>query len=238
MVTATRPPLLVSAWLIDGVRPAPGSFAWLALHEIRLAWRSRSRRSLTRWIGYAMILVWFALGCFLGWILRDLPIPDFPGLRAGMEQMGAPEGFVDVVAAINPIAADDADTPAHWTVTFAVDDADETAAAATKLGGTVVAGPFDAPRTRLAVVEDLVDGYVAAERRLQPQDRHRTSLATEGPLVDVPSEADASMVSRPLRLPGPQQEDGEPSVGMAVAGVELQGLLVAPSGAVGVCVGQ
>jgi ABC-2 type transport system permease protein len=70
--------------VILGVRPAPGSFAWLALHEVRLAWRSRSRRSVTRWIGYAMILIWFALGCFLGWILRNQPIPDFPGLRAGI----------------------------------------------------------------------------------------------------------------------------------------------------------
>jgi predicted enzyme related to lactoylglutathione lyase len=77
-----------------------------------------------------------------------------PGLRAGMEQMGAPEGFVDVVAQINPIAADDADTPAHWTVTFAVDDAADAAATAAKLGGTVVAGPYDAPWTRLAVIED------------------------------------------------------------------------------------
>ncbi|GAA0307544.1 hypothetical protein GCM10009087_16930 [Sphingomonas oligophenolica] len=67
-----------------GVRPAPGSFAWLALHEIRLAWRTRSRRGATRWIGYALILGWFALGCFLGWILRDHPIPDIPGLRAGV----------------------------------------------------------------------------------------------------------------------------------------------------------
>jgi hypothetical protein len=71
-----------------------------------------------------------------------------------MEQMGAPEGFVDVVAQINPIAADDADTPAHWTVTFAVDDAADAAATAAKLGGTVVAGPYDAPWTRLAVIED------------------------------------------------------------------------------------
>jgi uncharacterized protein len=77
-----------------------------------------------------------------------------PGLRENMEQMGAPDGFLDVVAMINPIAADDADTPAHWTVTFGVDDVAETATAATKLGGTVVAGPFDAPWTRLAVIED------------------------------------------------------------------------------------
>ena len=36
-----------------------------------------------------------------------------PGLREQMAQMGGPDGFIDVVAAINPIAADDADTRAH-----------------------------------------------------------------------------------------------------------------------------
>ena len=41
--------------------------------------------------------------------------------------MGAPEGFIDVVAALDPIAPADSETPAHWSVTFAVDDADATA---------------------------------------------------------------------------------------------------------------
>jgi predicted enzyme related to lactoylglutathione lyase len=77
-----------------------------------------------------------------------------PGLREQMSQMGAPDGFIDVVAAVNPIAADDADTPAHWSVTFAVDDADATVAKARELGGSVIAGPFDAPWTKLAVIKD------------------------------------------------------------------------------------
>ena len=55
-----------------------------------------------------------------------------PGLREQMAQMGAPDGFIDVVAALNPIADDDTDTPAHWSVTFGVDDADATAAKATR----------------------------------------------------------------------------------------------------------
>jgi hypothetical protein len=77
-----------------------------------------------------------------------------PGLREQMTQMGAPEGFIDVVAALNPIADDDSTTPAHWSVTFAVDDADATATKAKALGGEVVAGPFDAPWTKLAVIKD------------------------------------------------------------------------------------
>jgi uncharacterized protein len=77
-----------------------------------------------------------------------------PGLGEQMTQMGAPDGFIDVVAALNPIADEDSTTPAHWSVTFAVDDADATAAKAKSLGGEVVAGPFDAPWTKLAVIKD------------------------------------------------------------------------------------
>jgi len=77
-----------------------------------------------------------------------------PGLRQQVAQMGGPEGFIDVVAALNPIAADDSATPAHWSVTFAVDDAESTAAKSRELGGQVVSGPFDAPWTRMAVIKD------------------------------------------------------------------------------------
>jgi len=107
-------------------------------------------------------------GAVFGWKMLDLPtgmmwtLPGYgdhleestPGLRDQMAQVGAPEGFVDVVAAITPIADDGPETPAHWSVTFAVDDADATAAKAQELGGTVVAGPIDAPWTRMAVIED------------------------------------------------------------------------------------
>ncbi len=77
-----------------------------------------------------------------------------PGLREQMAQMGAPDGFIDVVAAVNPIADDDTTTPAHWSVTFAVENADVAAAKGRELGGEVVAGPFDAPWTRMAVIND------------------------------------------------------------------------------------
>ena len=77
-----------------------------------------------------------------------------PGVRKQQADMGAPEGFIDVVAALDPIAEDDAETPAHWSVTFAVDDANATAAKATDLGGEVIAGPADAPWSRVAVIKD------------------------------------------------------------------------------------
>ena len=79
---------------------------------------------------------------------------DNPGLRKQMAEGGAPEGFEDVVAALNPIGDDQPDTPPHWSVTFAVDDADAIAAKASELGGRVIAPPFDAPWVRMTVLAD------------------------------------------------------------------------------------
>jgi uncharacterized protein len=77
-----------------------------------------------------------------------------PGLREQMAGMGGPAGFEDVVASINPIADDQPDIPAHWSVTFATDDADATAAKAAELGGKLIAEPFDAPWVRMTVIAD------------------------------------------------------------------------------------
>jgi predicted enzyme related to lactoylglutathione lyase len=107
-------------------------------------------------------------GAVFGWRTLALPagvmwtLPGYgdhlearsPGLREQMATMGAPEGFIDVVAALSPIGADDSQRPAHWSVTFAVDDAEATAAKVQVLGGEVVAGPFDAPWARMAVIKD------------------------------------------------------------------------------------
>ena len=77
-----------------------------------------------------------------------------PGLREQMAGMGGPAGFEDVVASINPIGDDQPDVPAHWSVTFATDDADATAAKAAELGGKLIAEPFDAPWVRMTVIAD------------------------------------------------------------------------------------
>jgi predicted enzyme related to lactoylglutathione lyase len=74
-----------------------------------------------------------------------------PGFKKGMAEMGAPAGFEDVVAGLNVLSDDE---PAHWSLTFAVDDADAAAATATELGGTVVVPPFDAPWVRMTVITD------------------------------------------------------------------------------------
>jgi predicted enzyme related to lactoylglutathione lyase len=107
-------------------------------------------------------------GAVFGWQTLSLPfgqlwtLPGYgdhleertPGLREQMAQMGAPEGFIDVVAALNPIGADDTETRPNWSVTFGVDDADAAAAKAVEAGGEVVSGPFNAPWTRTVVLKD------------------------------------------------------------------------------------
>ena len=107
-------------------------------------------------------------GAVFGWKTLELPsgitwtLPGYgdhleeinPGVRAMMSQMGAPEGFIDVVANLQPIADDDSESQPGWSVTFAVDDVAATAARARQLGGEVVTEPFDAPWCRMAVIKD------------------------------------------------------------------------------------
>ena len=111
-------------------------------------------------------------GAVFGW--KHLPLPGSPmwmlpgygdhlealtpGLKAGAAESGAPEGFVDVVAQITPIAEGD-DTPPHWDVTFATDDVEATAALATKLGGRGAGRPRRRP-------------VGAARRHPRPAGRH------------------------------------------------------------------
>lgn len=128
-------------------------------------------------------------GSVFGWSTLDLggtmmwTLPGYgdhleernPGLRKQYAESGGPEGFIDVVATITPIADEQPDTPAHWSVTFATDDADATAAKAVELGGTVLVEPFDAPWVRIAVLADLAGArfiasqYVPENRELAGQ---------------------------------------------------------------------
>jgi predicted enzyme related to lactoylglutathione lyase len=106
-----------------------------------------------------------------------------PDMRKQMAEVGAPVGFEDVVAAITPIPGDQPDVTAHWTVTFAVDDADAIAAKATELGGTVVVAPFDAPWIRTTVIADpagatfIANTFVPENRDLPVQSDATASAA-------------------------------------------------------------
>jgi uncharacterized protein len=90
-----------------------------------------------------------------------------PGLRERMVEMGAPERFAEVVAGFMKI---EDDRPANWSVTFAVEDADATAARATELGGRVIMEPFDAPWVRMAVIADP-QGAVFTASKFVPENR-------------------------------------------------------------------
>jgi uncharacterized protein len=109
---------------------------------------------------YGEVFGWQALTMEGGYEMWTLPrYGDFlesinPGTKARNEELGAPDGFVDVVASIAPVPDDQPDTPAHWGVTFAVDDADAAAAKASELGGTVVMPPTDMPWVRVTVITD------------------------------------------------------------------------------------
>jgi predicted enzyme related to lactoylglutathione lyase len=130
-------------------------------------------------------------GAVFGWTTLALPagamwtLPGYgdhleertPGTREMQAQMGAPDGFIDVVASLDPIAAGDSDTPAHWSVTFGVDNVDAVAAKAGELGGDVVAGPVDAPWSRTAVIKDPQGASFVASQFV-PENR---DIGADGP---------------------------------------------------------
>jgi predicted enzyme related to lactoylglutathione lyase len=94
-----------------------------------------------------------------------------PELRERMaETAAAPVGFEDVVASLNPITDGQPEIPAHWSVTFAVDDADATAASAAELGGRVDVPPFDAPWVRMTVITDP-QGATFTASKFVPENR-------------------------------------------------------------------
>jgi uncharacterized protein len=138
---------------------------------------------------YGSLFGWQSLGLGGGAEMWRLPgygaflEQDDPGLRERMAASGAPAGFEDVVATLNPIAEDQPDVPAHWSVTFAVDDADATAAKATELGGQVVVPPFDAPWVRMTVITDpqgatfIASKFVPENKSLEGQAESAASAA-------------------------------------------------------------
>ena len=96
---------------------------------------------------------------------------DNPDLRKQLAETGGPPGFEDVVASINPLPDDQPDTPPHWSVTFATEDADATASRATELGGTLVVPPLDAPWVRMTIINDPQGAtFIASQFVLENKD--------------------------------------------------------------------
>jgi predicted enzyme related to lactoylglutathione lyase len=125
---------------------------------------------------YGAVFGWELLGMGGGFSSWALPgYGDFleqrnPGTRENMAAAGAPERFEDVVASAVPIPDNQPDVAAHWGLTFAVDDADEIARRADKLGGWVVVPPFDAPWVRTTIITDP-QGATFTASKFVPENR-------------------------------------------------------------------
>jgi predicted enzyme related to lactoylglutathione lyase len=93
-----------------------------------------------------------------------------PDLRRRQADDGAPQGFEDAVAWLVPMTPDQTpdDVPPHWSITFAVDDADAVAERAAQLGGNLVVPPFDAPWVRMTVISDPQGAVFTASKYMPP----------------------------------------------------------------------
>jgi uncharacterized protein len=133
---------------------------------------------------YGAVFGWetLDLGSFTAWTLpgyAEYLERDNPGLRKQMAEAGAPEGFADVVASLITLRDDQPDTPSHWGVTFAVDDADGAAQRATELGGRVIVPPMDAPWVRMTVLADP-QGATFVASKFVPENKDVTMGADAG----------------------------------------------------------
>jgi uncharacterized protein len=90
-----------------------------------------------------------------------------PELRERQATVEAPTGFEDAVAWLIRMR-DDQDAPPHWSVTFAVGDADAAAERAQALGGRVLMPPMDAPWVRMTVLSDPQGATFTASKFVPP----------------------------------------------------------------------
>jgi hypothetical protein len=86
-----------------------------------------------------------------------------PGVRRRHAESGAPPGFTDAVAWLQGVAGGG---KPHWSVTFAVDEANAVAARAEKIGGTVQVPPFDAGVAIVAQLRDPQGGLFTVSKYL------------------------------------------------------------------------
>lgn len=88
-------------------------------------------------------------GGLFGW--ESKPVPG-----AGFSKWRRADRVVAVVTATDGVSV-----PPHWSVNFAVDDADAVAERAVALGGTVLMAPMSTPGLRNAVISDPQGGVLA-----------------------------------------------------------------------------
>ena len=131
---------------------------------------------------YGAVFGWRTLelaGGFQAWTLPGygdyLEREVNPDIRKQTKEAGGAAGFEDAVASLVPIGEDQPDARPHWSVTFAVDDADAIAEKAPELGGKVIVPPMDAPWVRMTVVADP-QGAMFTASKFVPEN---AGLATE-----------------------------------------------------------
>jgi uncharacterized protein len=93
-----------------------------------------------------------------------------PEIYGRHDSEGVPDGFSDAVAWMEPYDVADTSQSAHWTVTFAVTDADAAFDRAVELGAEVVTPLFDTPFTRTSVVRDPQGARLALSEYRPPTD--------------------------------------------------------------------
>jgi predicted enzyme related to lactoylglutathione lyase len=142
---------------------APGTWNWSDIYTPDPSLAEPFYRALFGWearpvsFGEASGIMWTRPG--YGDTLETLD----PGVRRRHQEAGAPEGFTDCVGWLMQD-----DGPSRWAVTFAVDDADESANRAAELGGEVIVPPYDAGPVRVAQVRDP-GGAVLTVSRYYPE---------------------------------------------------------------------
>jgi predicted enzyme related to lactoylglutathione lyase len=96
-----------------------------------------------------------------------------PSIRDRQAADQAPAGFADAVALMYPLTDDGlgAGVGPHWSITFAVADADESFARATSLGATVVVPLFDTDYTRMGIIRDPQGAQLALSQYRPPSAR-------------------------------------------------------------------
>lgn len=110
----------------------------LGTEAISVCWHELATRDLPAATGFFEEL--------FGWTTAVNPLSpaSYRTIRHGNEEMGG----------ILQMTDEWGDMPPHWTVYFAVEDADEAAESVAEAGGEVHFGPFDTPIGRLAVCAD------------------------------------------------------------------------------------
>jgi ABC-2 type transport system permease protein len=65
-------------------RLGPGGFAWLVVHELRLALRNSRRRARSLWIGLILLAIFVGVGIMAALGLRNVPIHGGPAVYTGV----------------------------------------------------------------------------------------------------------------------------------------------------------